>query len=209
MFEYMRHHLMGWFAERRKIDTEVVEGQIIVSKAFLKIQDLTKWQARRYRMIDVSPDKVFEVLSLTTNNSYTVKLQFQTCTCFEWEATGIPCSHAIAAILFDGDNPQTYTQAFFSLDGYRKTYANAILAPDADTAENHAAFNNNSEDNNTRGNGEDNNTLAPPHVKTKPGRPRKKRIHSGAQGPFGNKRKYTCSRCGKLGHPGSTCDSAI
>ena len=78
-------------------------------------------------MIDVSLDKVFEVLSLTTNNSYTVKLQFQTCTCFEWEATGIPCSHAIAAILFDGDNPQTYTQAVFSLDEYRKTYRNASL----------------------------------------------------------------------------------
>ena len=54
------------------------------------------------------------------------------CICFEWESTGIPCSHAIAAILFNNKDPQTYREAFFPLDGYRKTYANAILASNVD-----------------------------------------------------------------------------
>ena len=48
---------MGWFAEEYKRDRR----PNIVSKAILKIQDLTKWQARCNRMIDASPDKVFEV----------------------------------------------------------------------------------------------------------------------------------------------------
>ena len=135
MYEHMRHHLMNWFVDRRKIDRDIPEGQIIVSKAFSKIQELTAFQARRYRMIDVSPDNIFEVLSLTSNKTYTVKLEFATCTCFEWQSTGIPCSHTIAAIIFIKDDPQIYTQAFFSLDGYRKSYDYAILSPDADTAD--------------------------------------------------------------------------
>jgi hypothetical protein len=89
MYEHMRHHLMKWFADRRKIDTDVVEGQIIVSEALSRIQELTPFQARRYRMIDIGPDNIFEVLSLNSNKTYTVKLEFATCTCIEWQSTGI------------------------------------------------------------------------------------------------------------------------
>lgn len=201
MFEHMRRHLMKWFAERRKIDTDVAQGQIIVSKALSKIQELTTFQARRYRIIDASPDKIFEILSLHSSKSYTVKLKFETCTCLEWESTGIPYSHAIAAILFDKGNPQTYTKAFFSIDGYRRTYVNAILAPDADLADNVPTFDPSNNDNG--------DTLTPPRVRRAAGRPRNRRIRSGVEGPFGNKRAYRCGRCGKLGHAESTCDSPI
>jgi SWIM zinc finger len=104
MFEDMRHHLMKWFAERRQIDTTVPEDQIIVSSAAKTIQELTTWQARRYRLLPVS-GREFEVLSTQTNETYIVKLEYMTCTCFEWQSTGIPCSHALAAILFCKDNP--------------------------------------------------------------------------------------------------------
>ena len=211
MYEHMRHHLMKWFAERRKKDTDPVNGQIVVTKAFSEINKLTTFQARRYRMIDVSPDNIFEVLSLSSNRTYTVKLDFHTCTCFEWESTGIPCSHAIAAILFNKENPQTYTQAFFSLDGYRKTYANAIFAHDADVADDKPTFDGlyNDKDDEDDEDGGHNNELIPPYVSHQPGRPRKQRIRPGNGGPFAKKRPYKCGRCGKLGYQESTCGSAI
>src|SRR5438477_6092516 len=135
MYEHMRHHLMKWFAERRKKDTDPVNGQIVVTKAFSEINKLTTFRARRYCMIDVSPDNIFEVLSLSSNRTYTVKLDFHTCTCFEWESTGIPCSHAIAAILICREDPQTYVQAFLSLDAYRHTCTAAIHSLNADKAD--------------------------------------------------------------------------
>ena len=202
----MRRHLMKWFAKRRQIDANVPEGQIIVSTAVNKIQKLTLWQARRYRILPAT-DMEFEVLSLRTMESNTVKLQYMTCTCFEWESTGIPCSHAIAVILFRKENPQTYAQAFLSLDGYHKTYANAILPPNADTPHNKPASAFLSPENGDNNNERD--ILAPPHVNRLPGRPRVRRIRSGVEGSFGNKRVKRCGRCGKLGHAVTTCDSAI
>jgi zinc finger SWIM domain-containing protein 3 len=203
MFENMRRHLMEWFAKRRQIDTNVPEGQIIVSMAINKIQKLTLWQARHYRILPAT-NMEFEVLSLRTMESYTVKLQ---CTCFEWESTGIPCSHAIAVILFHKKNPQTYTQAFLSLDGYHKTYANAILPPNADTPHNKPASAFLSPENGD--NNSERDILAPPRVNRLPGRPRVRRIRSGVEGSFGNKRVKRCGCCEKFGHAVTICDSAI
>ena len=63
-----------------------------------------------------------------------------TCTCFAWQSTGIPCSHATGVILFHKENPQTYVQAFLSFDAYRRTYANAIYPPAANVADNTPIF---------------------------------------------------------------------
>ena len=74
-----------------------------------------------------------------------------------------------------------HTQAFFSLDGYRKTYANAIFAPEADVADDKLTFDgllNREDDKDDKndensGNGGSNNALIPPHLSHQPGRPRK------------------------------------
>ena len=126
MFEHIRQHLMSWYTERRQIDSVAPPNQIVVSTVAKKIQELTTWQARHYRFLSIT-DTEFEVLSLKTNASYIVNLIRMTCTCVEWQSTGIPCSHAIAVILFRKENPQTYAQAFLSLDAYCKTYEIAIF----------------------------------------------------------------------------------
>ena len=129
-----------------------------------------------------------------------------TCTCFEWESTSIPCSHAIAVILFRKENPQAYTQAFLSLDRFCRTYANAIFPPNADTSDNTLTLTFPSHENDSN-NGEAD--MLAPHARRPPGRPRVRRIRSGVEGPFGKKRGKKCGRCGELGHAVTTCDLAI
>ena len=212
MFEHMRHHTMGWFTERRQLDSNVPATQIVVSSIVKKIQELTAWQARRYRIVSAS-DQEFEIFSLESSDTYIVKLEYMTCTCFQWQSTGIPCSHAIAAILMRKENPQTYVQAFLSLDAYRNIYANAIHSPNADQADRNDETTNTPiaymqmQDNYGGHNKED--RIVPPHACHQPGRPRVRRIKSGVEGPFIVKRAKKCSRCDGLGHVVTTCDATI
>jgi len=203
---------MKWFSERRQIDSNVPATQIVVSNVIKKIQKLTAWQARRYRIVSAS-DWEFEVFSLESSDTYIVKLEYMTCTCFQWQSTGIPCSHAIAAILMRKENPQTYAQAFLSLEAYHNTYNNAIHSPDADKADHHdnavsnAAFADMQMQDDGDCNKED--QIVPPHASRLPGRPRVRRIKSGVEGPFIAKRAKRCSRCNGLGHAVTTCDASI
>jgi SWIM zinc finger len=134
MFEYIHRQLTEWYAKRRQIDINPPQAQIIVSQAARKMQDLTMWAAREYRLLPCSDTK-YEVFSLETNITYVVKLDFMTCTCFECQSTGIPCSHAIAVILACKEDPQAYAQVFLSLDAFHKSYAQILLPPNADNAE--------------------------------------------------------------------------
>jgi SWIM zinc finger len=137
-----------------------------------------------------------EVFSLEKNITYVIKLDFMTCTCFEWQSTGILCAHAIAFILGRKEDPQTYTQAFLSLEAYQKSYAQILHPPNA----NHAnKFNNKTfilppqSDSNSYN--KDNNSddvkykIKPPYARRAPGRPQKRRIQNGVEGLFGGKRQ--------------------
>jgi MULE transposase domain len=81
MFEHIRHQLMDWFSKRRQIDSNVPQGQIIVSQALKQIQDLTAWQARRFRLLPCSETEA-EVFSLERSITYSVNLLLRSCTCF-------------------------------------------------------------------------------------------------------------------------------
>jgi hypothetical protein len=181
MFEALRHHDMKWFAERRQIDIMIPKDQLLVSTAFERIQELTKFQTRHYRFLPTG-ETYFEVFSLATTTTYTVNLNERKFTCFQWQKTGLPCSHAIAAILSHKKDPQTFAQSFYTLDSYRKTYANPIFSSNADKADDIPIFEE-TDDSNI-----DEEDFLPPHASRSIGRPRKKRIHSGVEGPFGNKR---------------------
>ena len=107
------------------------QGQIIVSHALKQIQDLTAWQVRHFCLLPCSETEA-EIFSLGRSITYSVNLLLRSCTCFQWQSTGIPCAHAIAAILGRREDPQAYVESFFTLEAYRKTSANAIHAPNAD-----------------------------------------------------------------------------
>ena len=108
---------MEWAQKRRQIKVNIPDHQIVFSHVAKTITELTLWQARRDRLVAAN-DSVYEVFSLEHAKNYIVKLDYMTCTCFQWQSTGIPCSHAINVILQRRENPQTYVQAFLSLDAY-------------------------------------------------------------------------------------------
>src|SRR5438552_5499043 len=165
-------------------------------------------------------------LGLDIVKNYIVKLEYMTCTCFQWQSTGIPCSHGINIILQRRENPQTYVQVFLFLDAYHNTYAHAIFPPNADTADKplqysgdyssaHSGDHSGEIDGgHINGHGNRNENIArerviAPHVCRPPGRPQTRRIRSGVEGPYGGKRSKTCGRCGNLGHAQNTCKGAI
>ena len=79
--------------------------------------------------------------------------------------------------------------------------ANDDDAADDDAADDDAADDDAADD--------DAQKVMPPHAQRRPGRPPKRRIRNGVEGPFGGKRQKRCSRCNELGYTIVTCDSSI
>ena len=123
------------------------------------------------------------------------------CTCFQWQSTGIPCSHKISAILARQENLQTYVQAFLSFDAYYRTYGTADLLPNSDAVNQPLQY-----DTQTSraiaddGNDKEKVRVIAPHVRRQSERPWKARIRSGIEGPFGPKCPKKCEYYKGLRH---------
>ena len=96
---------------------------ILVSSVAKDIKATLTMRARRYRIQKVSSD-IYEVFSPETISTYVVRLDTKTCTCCQWQMSGIPCEYALAVSLERGGDPQTYAKGFYRLDAYRGTYSN-------------------------------------------------------------------------------------
>ncbi|OMO76714.1 Zinc finger, PMZ-type [Corchorus capsularis] len=55
--------------------------------------------------------------------SYIVDLKARTCTCRNWQISGIPCAHACSAIWRSGGDPDEYLHPCYHKDTYIKTYS--------------------------------------------------------------------------------------
>src|SRR5436190_3323981 len=130
---------------------------------------------------------------------------------FSMATTGIPCSHIIGAILASQENPQTYIQVFLSLNPYHRMYDNAILPPNANAMDQPLQYYYDTSQTAATDNGNDGKRprVIALHVRHQIGRPRKTRIRSGAEGPFGSKHLKKCGCCEGLGHTQNTCTREI
>ena len=124
MLEQIRHQLKGWFVTRRQIDQNT-EG-ILVSSVAKNIKNYIDHTCEKIPC-SWATDLVYEVFSIVTMSAYIVRLDNETFTYYEWQASGIPCGHTLAVSLERNDDPQTYAKAFFRLDAYRGTYKNLIF----------------------------------------------------------------------------------
>ena len=60
---------------------------------------------------------------------YRVDPALCTCTCLTWQSQGYPCSHTCAIIIGRKENPQEYTESFFTLNEYKCTWEATIMHP--------------------------------------------------------------------------------
>nr|GMC68828.1 uncharacterized protein LOC109154411 [Ipomoea batatas] len=130
--------------------------------------------------------------------AFKVDLGQRQCSCRGWDLTGIPCSHAVAAIRKQSESPEDYVHQCYTVDSYLRAYEPAIL-PIQSSELWHKV---------------DLPAPLPPKYKAQPGRPKKKRKIDPVQESKQLKRPVRtkkvgevkrCRVCGMTGHNKTTC----
>ncbi|XP_057736086.1 uncharacterized protein LOC130951455 [Arachis stenosperma] len=195
MMECIRRQLMTWFNERR--ETSMQWTSILVPSAERRVAEALE-HARTYQVLRAN-EAEFEVISHEGTNI--VDIRNRCCLCRGWQLYGLPCAHAVAALLSCRQNVHRFTESCFTVATYRKTYSQTIHPiPDK------SLWKELSE-------GDPNATNAldviinPPKSLRPPGRPRKKRVRAEDRGRV--KRVVHCSRCNQTGHFRTTCAAPI
>ncbi|XP_071698015.1 uncharacterized protein [Rutidosis leptorrhynchoides] len=193
MMECLRRQLMTWFNERR--ETSMQWTSILVPTAERRVSEAID-RARTYQVLKAN-EAEFEVISHEGTNI--VDIRNRCCLCRGWQLYGLPCAHAVAALLSCRQNVHRFTESCFTVTTYRKAYSQTIHpVPDKTTWKE------------TVGPGENGVTeivINPPKSLRPPGRPRKRRVRSEDRGRV--KRVVHCSRCNQTGHFRTTCSAPI
>ncbi|KAK9273133.1 hypothetical protein L1049_017940 [Liquidambar formosana] len=139
--------------------------------------------------VNMSSDSVFEVHSYP---SVTVDILNCTCTCYQWQINGFPCSHAAVAIQAGGGDINDYVDDYFYTSSFREAYSQPIHPISTAlkvgvSVENHEF-------------------VLPPNTRRPTKRPKNRRILSRGE----KIRQIKCGRCGRLGtYNKKTCQEPI
>nr|GMC46314.1 uncharacterized protein LOC109179157 [Ipomoea batatas] len=90
------------------------------------------------KIIEQNKEKIGDYIAYKSNDEwwqvedddlklFRVHLTTCSCSCRRWDLTDIPCVHAISAIFENGQDPIEYTNWFYSVEAYLKSYEPAIL----------------------------------------------------------------------------------
>uniref|UniRef100_A0A1D1Y5G7 Protein FAR1-RELATED SEQUENCE 11 n=1 Tax=Anthurium amnicola TaxID=1678845 RepID=A0A1D1Y5G7_9ARAE len=147
--------------------------------------------AKNYQVLR-SDEVEFEVLS--ADRSDIVNIGTRCCSCRNWQLYGIPCFHAVAALLSCRKDVYEYTVECFTVAKYRETYSQP-MHPIPDKTEWSKATEGLQDD--------DTRVVRPPKFRRPPGRPEKKRLCTDELSR--EKHIVHCSRCNQTGHYKRTC----
>ncbi|GMY09077.1 hypothetical protein FCV25MIE_04316 [Fagus crenata] len=126
---------------------------------------------------------------------YKVDLERQTCSCFKWELTGIPCCHGVVAILHKKLKPENYVNACYHTSTYLRIYSHLLLPTNGSELWPKALG----------------SIVLPPIFKKQPGRPNKQKRRKDideVQNPYKMKKAgyaQKCSLCHQVGHKKQSC----
>ena len=198
MLQEIHFKLMNRIREKRK---EMMDNNSQICPKIKKILDERINQSRKWRAAWDGESR-YQVKYNT--RFVTVDLDRRSCDCRVFDLTGIPCSHALAAIYNRRHQPNDYVSNFYKRDKYLASYSYPLQAlKGVDYWEFY---------------GED--VMLPPEIPKKlRGRPkrlrRKEEWEGGTQGKKGNteekvqrwssKRVQHCSNCKKAGHRKPKC----
>nr|GLL37918.1 uncharacterized protein LOC109193258 [Ipomoea trifida] len=191
--EHIRLYLMGRMQKNR--DKMKTYPHKICPK-IAKLLEEAKDRSARYSTYK-SHDNLYQVDDHNFK-AFKVDLALRQCSCRGWDLTGIPCSHAVAAIRKQRQSPEDYVHQCYSVDSYLRAYEPAILPiqssdlwPKVDLP-----------------------APLPPKYKAQPGRPKKKRRTNPLQEKEQQRTEVRtkklgevkrCRVCGLTGHNKTTC----
>ncbi|KAJ4955572.1 hypothetical protein NE237_012355 [Protea cynaroides] len=195
MMEYIRHQLVSWFSDR--CNRGMGWTSILVPSAEKRILEAIA-DARCYQVLRAN-DVEFEIVS--TERTNIVDIRSRLCSCRRWQIYGLPCAHAVAALISCGQNAHLFAEHCFTVASYREAYSQTIdPIPDKSQWK-------------ELGEGADGGgakvdiMIRPPKIRRPPGRPKKKvlRIESFKR----PKRIVQCGRCHMLGHSQKKCTMQV
>ncbi|CAI9761407.1 unnamed protein product [Fraxinus pennsylvanica] len=195
MMECIRRQLMTWFNERREASMQWTS--LLVPSAERHVSEAIE-RARTYQVLRAN-EADFEVIS--HEGTITVDIRNRCCLCRGWQLYGLPCSHAVAALLSCRQNVHRFTESCFTVTTYRKTYSQTIHPiPDR------TLWQEISEGSQNEGSSED-IVVNPPKTLRPLVQTRKRRTRTEDRGRV--KRVVRCSRCNQTGHFRTTCAAPI
>ncbi|KAL5704299.1 hypothetical protein ACHQM5_022747 [Ranunculus cassubicifolius] len=135
----------------------------------------------------------FEVKHVRGKHSYIVDMNLKVCSCGLWSLSGIPCTHAIAAIYHLRDQPENYVSDWYHRNKMEMAYFHGLEPINGEPLwVKHGGI-----------------PLKPPRQRRLPGRPKKarrKEFHEEKSTRVSRVgRVMHCSKCGQPGHMKSTC----
>ncbi|MCL7028160.1 hypothetical protein MKW94_026774 [Papaver nudicaule] len=190
MVDVIRRKMMELIYTRRVDSNQWSSSDRLTPSAEQKLRnDILKAQSFRVDYDHIFPpdNNKFEVRGDTYSEKVDIGQKCD-CSCRAWKLSGLPCSHAIACMLYTGKDVYAYCSRYFTTESYRLTYSQSINpVPNEDTP--------------TKIDSSEGAVLiTPPPARRTPGRP-KQRVQDL------DKRKLQCSNCKGFGHNKSTCKS--
>ncbi|GMQ01276.1 hypothetical protein CsSME_00047971 [Camellia sinensis var. sinensis] len=192
VIERIHSKLAAEFADRRAKSNSWLS--MLTPSAEKRIAEAIN-RASTYQVLR-SDEVEFEVLS--AERSEIVNIGTHCCSCRDWQLYGIPCSHAVAALISARKDVYAFIERCFTVASYCETYSEDIHPTPGKIEwkkEGEVTMD------------EDVRVVRPPKFRRPPGRPEKKRI---CVEDF-NREKHTvhCSRCNQTGHYKTTCKAQI
>lgn len=124
MLESIRKMVMEWFATKKEFAKSFAHE---ICPNIQKLLEKVKEKSNEGYEVLWDGRDTWEVEHYTTRR-YIVKLNERSCSCQNWDLTGIPCVHAIAAIYYQRELPENYVDPYFSIDMLKKAYSGVIGA---------------------------------------------------------------------------------